>query len=800
MDNNQNDDGLGKYKKDFEEIQDYCMILKKIEENTELIYKNLNDNNTQTKTEMAYLINIKDYNKFKEQIEYNTFINNINGYKEAMAIKFAIQESENKNELKNKFKQAIVNSIQDLYKLLKENHEYIIINAELIQNLIDKKDEGIYSYYINSNELILNIKGEILQFFHNKNIINLKSLKTDEIMLKNNNNNNANSENIISSIDNNINNNEIKNNETKSEDLHKLTDWLINFILCENNFKKELKVDNKKKEKGNENENLIEKEINIEKKIGYLIEYTTYENWEKNLQLKSLRSIILQFLSKEKDQISHEEKQQIINVLEKYNISTKNHIQSLKFDSIEKLKIFNKVNNLILLSKELFLLINDDEEKNSNEKENEIEYISSEKTIDIFIKNEKSTFLKFDNVIYSYLYNNLYLLTKINIFHKNFNEEKKPSMYYILSKELLRKYKECFLYKNLIPFIKGTNFNKLISDSDIFDFIKTIPNNLINSIQENIKSFKLEINLISPKAFTTNNNTNFAYINDLDRIFLNGNLFINFCNIHSYSGERNKILRNIAKFCFVKEKLLILFMHKNEVFGQIGNINNSNDDDNMIDIDYLISVKKNNTKNKGIILLNDILKGEEDYNKFYQNIYDSNQEICFEYKISDELILNILNFKRREEQNQLSDNPFFINNNNQLQSVSNENNNINSNDIQNINNNNNQFVDININTQKENKNYMPNPFSSHEQQQNNAYNLNMNLNHNNINEGTKIVLNKIENLNINNNSTIIEDNQGNKMKCIPNSDNKFNDNTTNNNQNNNNNINIINNKIIIISK
>ena len=86
MDNNQNDDGLGKYKKDFEEIQDYCMILKKIEENTELIYKNLNDNNTQTKSEMAYLIDIKDYNKFK---------------------------------------QAIVNSIQDLYKLLRENHEYI---------------------------------------------------------------------------------------------------------------------------------------------------------------------------------------------------------------------------------------------------------------------------------------------------------------------------------------------------------------------------------------------------------------------------------------------------------------------------------------------------------------------------------------------------------------------------------------------------------------------------------------------------------------------------------------------------
>ena len=105
MDNNQNDDGLGEYKKDFEEIQDYCIHLKKIEENIELIYKKLNNNNTQANFQKTYLIDKKDYNKFKEQIEYDTFINDIQGYKDKVVTKLVMQESENKNELKKKLKQ-----------------------------------------------------------------------------------------------------------------------------------------------------------------------------------------------------------------------------------------------------------------------------------------------------------------------------------------------------------------------------------------------------------------------------------------------------------------------------------------------------------------------------------------------------------------------------------------------------------------------------------------------------------------------------------------------------------------------
>ena len=267
-----------------------------------------------------------------------------------------------------------------------------------------------------------------------------------------------------------------------------------------------------------------------------------------------MKNIIQQNIIKEKSQLTKEEKQEIKNILIKYNISKKIYVEPLQFKTIEQLKDFNKINNLILLNKELFLLINDERDKQC--KNNEIEYeISDEKSIDIFINKEKCIFMKFENVIYSYLYYNLCLLIKINIFQKNFFSEKKPSMVFILSKELLNKYKKCFIYKDLLPYLVENNFDKRTDEKEIFDFVKKIPNRLINSIKENVKSFKVEIKLFLPKVIKLNNNINFSYINDFDSILLSGGLFIDFCNIHSLSNENGKILRLIVKIFFIKEKL-----------------------------------------------------------------------------------------------------------------------------------------------------------------------------------------------------------------------------------------------------
>ena len=146
------------------------------------------------------------------------------------------------------------------------------------------------------------------------------------------------------------------------------------------------------------------------------------------------------------------------------------------------------------------------------------------------------------------------------------------------------------MYKDLLPFLEENNFNKKTDEKEIFDFVEKIPNSLINSIKENIKSFKLEIKLILPKIIKTNNDINFSYINDFDSIFLSSGLFIYFCYIHSLSSEENYSFRRVAKIFFIKEKVLIIFEHEKETYGQIGNINNSAEE-NIFDIDYLISVK-----------------------------------------------------------------------------------------------------------------------------------------------------------------------------------------------------------------
>ena len=180
------DDRLGIYKDVFEVIQDYCLKIKAIEEDISNQYNNLKDKN-QKINQKAYLINMKEYNKFKEQIEYNTFINNMNGYKYTMIMKLVSKESENLNKnssnekLKEKLKLTKVDSIKELFTLLKQGQEYILINkTESSEKIIENINERIYSYFINSNELSLNIDYEDLSFAHNKSIINSKVLKNQE--------------------------------------------------------------------------------------------------------------------------------------------------------------------------------------------------------------------------------------------------------------------------------------------------------------------------------------------------------------------------------------------------------------------------------------------------------------------------------------------------------------------------------------------------------------------------------------------------------------------------------------------
>ena len=651
---------LGKFKDIIEECEDYCLSIKKYEKEIEEQYKYLANIN-QKEYKNNYLIELKDFENFKEQINYNLFNTDITNYRFEMLSKFILIESKKEIVKQEKLKQKNITSIGKLFNLLKEGHQFILINKEFSENFVENKHEENYSYSLTSKELIISIKEQTLSFEHNKNIINYTALKNKQSEILNydgqeylNDENNS-----IKDETNNYNIDEIKdyikdetflnnnqnNNNINLEDNFDLVDWFVKYYLEEKKFK----------------ESLNNKEKITQYKLGFLIEQSEYDKWEKNMNLASLREILKNNL-KEKENLSDDMKKQINQTLKNNNITQKFKIESLKFKTIEELKAFNKINNLILLNKELFLLINENEEKNINE--NGIQYVSQEKSIEFNINNDKATFFRFENLISSYIYYNFFLLTKIYIYQKNLHIDKKATVIYLLNKEMFQKYKECFNYKIFEQLIQNYNFDKKENEKQIYEFIeKKIPNTYINSIKENINSFKLDLKLISTKIVKKNNDIDFAYLCDFDSLFLEGGTFINFSKINEIKKEGIEIkeMRTIVKLFFIKEKILIIFEYKEKSYGQIGNIDNS-DDENEFFIDYLISVKENNTGKRGTAILNDILKEEKDYNNFYECLYKTNHEDQFEYKISDQLIFYVLNFKNNNEQNSLNkENPFFVN-------------------------------------------------------------------------------------------------------------------------------------------
>ena len=748
---------LGKIKNIIEDYEDYCLSIKNFEKEIEAQYKNIAIIHYKN-YEKNYLIELNDFEHLKEQINYNLFKTDLNNYRTEMITNFIIIESQNQEVKQEKLKQKVINSIGELYNLLKEGHQYILINEEFGKYFVENKDEENYSYSLNSKELIININEQSLSFKHNKNIINYLCLKNkqsailkyqgqeflgDEISIKDEIKDNI-EYGTINEIKDYIkdetilNNNENNNNINLEDNFELVLDWYVKYYLEEKKFKT----------------SLANKERISQNKFGFLIEQNEYNKWEKNMNLASLREILKNYINEEekKEYLSQDEKKQIIQSLKNNNINHKFKIQSLKFKSIDELKSFNRINNLIFISKELFFLINDNKGKNNNE--NEIQYVIQKKTVDIIISKNKYSFNRYDNLIISYIYYNFYLIIKIYIYQQALNIHKKPSTLYILNKEIFQKYKDCFQYKILKQLMKNNNFDiKDNNEKQIFDFIEKIPDSIVNLIKQNINSFKLDSKLIPTKIVKKNNDIDFAYLYDFDLLFLEGGTFINFLKIN----EMKKELRKIIKLFFIKEKILIIFEHENKCFGQIGNINNS-DEENEFVIDYLIYVKENYTRKFGRISLNDdfFLREEKDINNFYDFIYKTNHEDQFEYKISDKLILYVLNFNQNNKKISLNQqqsykiiynninnisNDKFIQNNNYNNNIL-FNNQISGNDIYS-----NKGKNLNRNNPQ---NYSPslgqNPFQIQEKQNNNGKILNNNFNEIKM-ENNAYINNKINNLN-----------------------------------------------------
>ena len=112
MDNNNNYNGqnkLGKYQNVVEECENDCFIIKKINEDISNQY-----NNQMNKNQICYLIELEDFENFKQNIEFKTFIEKISEYRNDLVYKFSLLESEGKQIKLDKLNNIIVNSIEEL--------------------------------------------------------------------------------------------------------------------------------------------------------------------------------------------------------------------------------------------------------------------------------------------------------------------------------------------------------------------------------------------------------------------------------------------------------------------------------------------------------------------------------------------------------------------------------------------------------------------------------------------------------------------------------------------------------------
>ena len=247
------------------------------------------------------------------------------------------------------------------------------------------------------------------------------------------------------------------------------------------------------------------------------------------MNYKSIELIFDKNLKGNKTSLTEKDKIQI-QILLKEKKMRKNTIKSLHFSTIEELKDFNKVNNIIFISCELFNLINDGKE----EKNNEIRYLlKDQKRTELIINNNNQILFRFENIIYSYIHFNITLLTKLYIYNKKIFREKKPINIYLFGKKFLLNYKEVFHYKQLKNLIKKSNLRIKNDEKQLFEFIDSLSNNYINSLKEKINIIQFNTNNIITKILTKKNDITFEYIDDFDNIFFDGASYISFIMFHN---------------------------------------------------------------------------------------------------------------------------------------------------------------------------------------------------------------------------------------------------------------------------
>ena len=520
-------------------------------------FKNL-QNNEEDST--CYLIDNNLFKKLKDDLNYEAFKTKQKDEYEEIIKKQIESNSTLLSYNIKKFEQ--INNIAILLNVLFSTNEIILIKKELWEKICKegKEKEEACTYFFGGSEINIFLSDNItVNFAYNNNIgiITLNSFYDSNQEIKN----------------------KIKENKDK---LLKLLNSMKEYFLFEKKFS-----DNK---------------IEINKNYsGFLVDKKVIDEWKKNTCYEKLK---FNYFEKGICRID-ERKVEILNYMAFLYIDN-NFIDKISFEieslSSDKLKDFNIKNHMVLISKDLYKLMNNNQEKERKE----INYRRKNKTlysISFLMDNKDNidiTTTLSNNTIYSYTFRNLQIL--INYFYnqklsiEKIKRQNKSNfeVAYIMDKSLFNNFKDFFSYEQLSSYLKRRKLedNEDLKEETIIEIIESLPNEYMKKIDKKMEKKPFDIKVNAPQFG--------------DKIINFGQKKINFKFLINFEFlDMNKIIMPliqlnrkdiinyfiIVRYYSISEKTIILFKEDNQNYsnkdiflGQIGNFNNNNE----FIIEYLI--------------------------------------------------------------------------------------------------------------------------------------------------------------------------------------------------------------------
>ena len=515
----------------------------------------------------GYLIDKKKIDKIREKLSYSElkiYINDDTKFKNKLEEKF-----KNINEIVcETCEQKIFESSKDFIQSISTYNEYEIIDKTvwmLINNGKLKEKEGIISYEINQNNLIISFNSEKVYFsLSNSNVLKSKNLSLNngnQISQKNNADIYKN-KNRSSKFSGN-NNNNLHSDDLSLDDLYQS---LVEFIIYENYLINKLK-----------NYNIVNEQYE-----GYLIEKNWFHNWKICTNYDKNKYRIKEDNYEEnyeiiKNSINIDLKQELfpIKILSNFNI---NYYQSIldtdiialvndKFLSIftKKLENFEKYKSKFHINNHKLIFSNDHNQKYDIYSFNNILPIAS---------NE--CFIIANNLIELYIFQETLKLNPSQLFPNEVND------LILIDKNWINNYKKKYSYDKICDSIKdkqkilniimkNEKKEKFVLNEIISEFNWECFYDIYKVNQQNVDdNYNLELKEIN----SDNTNEKIQYINNFELI--DKNIF-NKLNIEE--DIKNKISKNVSVRNYINDnKILIQYEINNNKIYIIGYIDKNNNE------------------------------------------------------------------------------------------------------------------------------------------------------------------------------------------------------------------------------